>query len=339
MEHTSKSPHVQMLMKGQSVHNQSPAKKLMREKHFSGGKATSPSHFSEGGEPGRKFGEAGIGLRGRFAKGGHCYAEGGETERAYGEKPLTGQLRKGGRARRKHAEGESVEDNSERDEHRKGGRAKRQHHYWGQEIIGRIPGIGDLASNIARTAGTIDENKFGGTNYSPKSKWESLGNIALTGHMKKGGRTKRKHHFAGEGVDEMQPKAGAPVGDNSVRQEQKKGGRSKRQGHYWGQDFFGRLPLIGGIANSIANTAGTLDKDQYGGSDYVADTGGRKAADILATLGNFGANTALSAYGGKKKKGGTVHHEKHRSHRAEGGVGKVRKGMMTKSGRMIHTEK
>lgn len=320
MKHNSNSPHVQMLMRGHGSSSQSPAQHLMRQHHFGGGISSTPPRFAEGGEPRKEK---------RFAKGGHCYADGGETEKDYGEKPLTGQLRKGGRA-------------------------KRQHHYWGQEVIGRLPMVGGLAKGIARRVGTMDENKFGGRKYSASSPWESGLNAITTGHLRKGGRAKhRGHHFAGEGVEGMgsqpgQPQAGAPVGDNSVRQAQKKGGRSKRSHHYWGQDFFGRIPLIGGAISSIANTIDpdSIDPDQYGGYNYTADTAGRKVADIASTLGGL-IPTFMAAKGGgkgasaaipKKRRGGGVHH-KHRQHHAEGGAGKVRKGMMTESGHMIHNYK
>lgn len=324
MSHKPKSTHCHILMSGHNpehrhhsshsrggaAHHAKPCDVLMRERHYSGGMAN-PSHYAEGGVPEVRSFSRKLDMTKRFAKGGHCYSrggeaeysEGGETKRDYGEKPLTGQLRRGGKAHHEH-------------------KKKRQHHYWGQEVIGRIPLFGDMANDIARTAGTLESKKFGGDEYAPKSKMESIANGALTGHLKKGGRA---HHREGE-----------PVADNSVRQEHKRGGKSKRQHHYWGQDFFGRLPLVGGLANTIANTAGTLDPNQYGGSEYVADTSGRKAADIASTIGNFGTNLALSAYGGKKAKGGKVHHRKHRQHHAAGGAGKVRKGMMTEDGRMKH---
>ena len=74
-----------MLMKGHGSNSSHPENILMkghsREHHFAGGISNKAP---------------------RFAKGGHCYAEGGEADKEYGEKPLTGQLRRGGSARRKH---------------------------------------------------------------------------------------------------------------------------------------------------------------------------------------------------------------------------------------------
>lgn len=345
MNHRSKSNHANVLMSGHNpehhnhqhkshrgtsnvqhhmkkhnshvsheTHSAKPCDILMREHHYSGGITNAAPHYSHGGKAHRKrkyaegghidhkadggpmgmalpqhhfdwasvtksmggrrplgggidYKNHGMPMQG-FSKGGHCYSEGGDIKtpvcgkgrhyaeggeaKEYGEKPLTGQLRKGGRARHRHhhAEGESVSE----EYHGKGGKSR---------------------------------------------------------------------HYEGE-----------PVGDNSVRQEQSKGGKTKRRGHYWGQNFIGRLPMIGGLANSIANTVGTLDPHKYGGSEYVAKTGGQKAADIFSTIGNLGANVALS----KKSKGGGVHHHKHRQHHAAGGAGKVRKGMMTESGHMIHSD-
>lgn len=265
------------------------------------------------------------------------YAEGGSPEKEYGEKPLTGQLCRGGRAN--HYEGEPVRDNSVRQEQKRGGRSKRKGHYWGQDVIGRLPLVGGIANTIANTAGTLDDDKYGGANYVADTTGRKVADVASTvgnllplAFLKKGGKVhRRQRHYEGE-----------PVQDNSVRQEQKRGGRSKRKGHYWGQDVIGRLPLIGGVANSIANTVGTLDDDQYGGANYVADTAGRKAADIASTVGNLGLNLLMAKGSSKgkgapaapKKKGGGVY----RHHHAAGGAGKVRKGMMTQSGRMIHND-
>lgn len=372
MTHKSRSHHANILMSGHNperhssnknnshrTHNSKPSDILMRQHHYSGGISNKAPHYSEGGEARRggrqhrysggisstppHYAEGGephnirsfMQKTKRFAKGGHAYAEGGETEKEYGEKPLTGQLRRGGRAH--HYEGEPVQDNSVRQEQKRGGRSKRSHHYWGQDVIGRLPLVGSIANSIAGTAGTLDPQQYGGSEYvadTPGRKVadvaSTVGNLLPLAFLKKGGRAHRKHHYEGE-----------PVRNNSVRQEQKRGGRSKRQHHYWGQDFIGRMPLIGGMANSIANTVGTLDDDKYGGYNYVADTPGRKAADIASTVGNLGLNLLMAKGGGKgkgapaKRKGGGVYRHRH----AAGGAGKVRKGMMTESGRMIHQDR
>lgn len=377
MKHTSSHP-AQILMSGHNpehshshkshggishASNMKPAEHLMRQNHAHGGGIGRVNPYAAGG---------GIGSAPRFAKGGHCYAEGGEAEKEYGgEKPLSGQLHKGGRAKRQpHMWGESSKRvvapfRPDVNSHRgirsanpvfkmpvdvdqglsKGGRAKRQHHYWGQDVFGRIPLIGDLATKISGTVGTLEPDKFGGSEYVAKSPAEKMLNVATTGHMKKGGLAKkRQHHWRGDEVGPRKnmmhalwtgapslPKAGAPVGDNSVRAEHKRGGSAKkRQHHYWGQDLIGRLPIVGGLANTIAGHAGTLDNDQYGGANYVADTPGRKAADVISHLGDFGANLALNYAGVKRSRGGKVNHH------AAGGAAKVRRGMMTNSGHMIH---
>lgn len=166
--------------------------------------------------------------------------------------------------------------------------------------------------------------KKGGKCYADGGEAKEYGAKPVTGQLRRGGRAKY-HYNEGEHVKE-----GSPVQDNSVRSEKRHGGRTKRQHHYWGQDFFGRIPLIGNIANSIAHTVGTLDPHQYGGAEYKADTAGKKAADIISTLGGVLPMAVL-------KSGGRAH-KKHRYHHAEGGAGKVRKGMMDRSGHMIHHE-
>lgn len=221
--------------KGGHVDQESHGGSTYRKRHYSGGISNLPPDYSHGGDVSDRYGSK-VGYerpkQSPFArtmkKGGNCYADGGEAKE-YGAKPVTGQLRRGGRAN--YSEGEQV-------------------------------------------------------------------------------------------------KSGSPVQDNSVRSEKKNGGRTKRQHHYWGQDFIGRIPLIGNIANSIAHTVGTLDPHMYGGREYKADTPGKKAADVISTLGGIIPAAALKA-GGRT-------HRKHRYHHAEGGAGKVRKGMMDKSGHMIH---
>jgi hypothetical protein len=207
----------------------------------------------------------------------------------------------------------------------------RQHHFSG--------GISNLAPRYSHGGKACHGGRFSKGGYVE--------------HEKHGGRTmKRRHHAEGGGENEYGEKPltgqlrrggrarhaeGMEVQDNSVRQEQKRGGRSKRSHHYWGQDVIGRLPLIGGLANSISNTVGTLDDDQYGGANYVADTPGRKAADIISTIGGLGTNLLMSHGGGKGSGGGAPAKKRGgRIHRAAGGAGKVRKGMMTESGKMIH---
>lgn len=256
MKHSSNSPHVNILM---GSHNSGH-----RQHHFAGGISNTPPHFSKGGKAHK-----------RFAKGGHCYSDGGSTDEGNtdtygGEKPLTGQLRRGGRAK------------------------SRQHHYLGEKVIGHMPLLNQVAKGISER------------------------------------RQKRRDAMAGAPAASAAPVAGAPVADNSVRQAQKRGGRTKRSHHYWGQNFFGRLPLVGQLANGIAHSVGTLSPNKYGGSEYVANTPGKKVADVASTLG--GVLPALL------KKGGRAH-RKHRHHHAAGGAGKVRKGMMTPSGHMMHSER
>jgi hypothetical protein len=254
MKHTSNSPHVNILMRGHNSEH--------REHHFAGGISNAPPHFSKGGKTHKHK---------RFAKGGHCYSDGGSTEdtNTYGgEKPLTGQLRKGGRAR------------------------SRQHHYLGEKVLSQLPLVNQFAKGIAAR------------------------------------RQRRREAMAGPSApmpDKGAPAAGAPVADNSVREEHKRGGRTKRSHHYWGQNFIGRLPLVGQLANGIAHSVGTLSPNKYGGSEYVANTPGKKVADVASTLG--GVLPALLHKGGSA-------HRKHRKHHAAGGAGKVRKGMMTESGHM-----
>ncbi len=278
--------HHHMKHEGSHGHNISHEKKhtkpcdiLMREHHYNGGISGTPPHFSKGGKAhrGRKF-----------AEGGHVDHES-----------------KGGRPLRRHADGGDINE---------------------QPMIGSRGMFRGPNMNLMNYGETKSRNigyprrKKGGSCYAEGGETQKeYGEKPLTGQLHKGGRAKhRDHHYEGE-----------PVSDNSVREEKRKGGRAKRQHHYWGQNVIGRLPLVGGLANTIANTAGTLDPHKYGGAEYVAKKKGQKAADILSTIGNLGATVALL------KKGGGVHH-KHRHHHAAGGAGKVRKGMMTESGRMIH---
>jgi len=236
------NPHkTRKFSNGGHVDNQSRYAKPYRERHYAGGISNAVPNFSKGGDVNDKY-ESKVGYekpsQSPYArtmnKGGKCYAEGGETKKEYGNKPVTGQLRRGGRA-----------------------------------------------------------------------KYHSYDDRIMEGH---------------------------PVSDNSVRSEKSSCGRTKRQHHYWGQDFIGRLPLIGNIANSIAHTVGTLDPHQYGGAKYKADSTGKKVADVAATIGNLVPMAASFL-----KKGGSAH-KKHRYHHAMGGSGKVRKGMMTNSGRTIHSD-
>lgn len=251
--------------------NTKPCDILMREHHYSGGISGTPPHFSKGGKASRQH---------RFAEGGHVDHES-----------------RGGRPRRHHADGGDIQE----------------------KRLSELPNIGSKGMYRG------DQERIyrkGGHCYAEGGETKDYGEKPLTGQLHKGGRA-RHHHYEGE-----------PVADNSVREEKRRGGRTKRQHHYWGQNVIGRFPLVGGIANSIANTMGTLDPHKYGGAEYSAHTKGQKAADILSTIGNLGSNIFLSK-GSKKSKGGGVHH-KYRKHHAAGGAGKVRKGMMTESGRMIH---
>jgi hypothetical protein len=234
----SKGGEARRYAKGGHVDHESHGGSTYRKRHYAGGISNIPPDYAEGGDVADKY-ESKVGYRRpeqspfsrTMKKGGYCYADGGETKREYGEKPVTGQLRRGGRAKHYYYEGESV-------------------------------------------------------------------------------------------------KEGSPVQDNSVRSEKRNGGRTKRQHHYWGQDVIGRIPLIGHLANSIAHTVGTLDPHQYGGAEYKADTPGKKAADIISTVGGVLPMAVLKS-GGRATR-------KYRYHHAEGGAGKVRKGMMDESGHMIY---
>lgn len=336
--------------------NSKPCDILMRQHHFHGGIASDAPHYAKGGKAHRRSRHANggpIGPMGIIA--GRAGFNGGMGTNHLGGIPISEQpefknrrasmiralsqgpkgpqgpqgpfpnsyraYKDGGSC---YSEGGDVEHLWEL-LHAKGGRTRshRKHHAEGGEAIDHLQN----RLNQVKSQYYGKPYKNGGECYAEGGETKDYGEKPLTGQLRKGGRAMhRKHHYEGEAVE------GDPVADNSVRQEQKKGGRSKRQHHYWGQNVIGRLPLIGGIANSIANTAGTLSPNKYGGSEYVAKTKGQKAADIFSTIGNLGANIALSKGGAKKRKGGSVNHH------AAGGAAKVRKGMMTESGRMIHTD-
>ena len=141
MNHKSSSTHIHILMNGHNPeHNHKchgggitnvhqgmkPENHLMRSGHFNGGITKAGPVYSKGGK---------VHHHKKFAKGGHCYAEGGEADKEYGEKPLTGQLRRGGRT-------------------------KRSHHYWGQDVIDSLPQM--RAKHYAGGPSTIPTYSEGG---------------------------------------------------------------------------------------------------------------------------------------------------------------------------------
>jgi len=138
-------------------------------------------------------------------------------------------------------------------------------------------------------------------------------------NFRKGGKTSRNRRHHAEGGREEQYSGEKPL-EGGLR----RGGRAKpRQHHYWGQEIIGRIPLIGGIANSIAHAAGTLDENKYGGANYKPQNDAEKAANVISTIANVGLPLLL-------KKGGSAYQRM-----AAGGAGKVRKGMMTPDGHEI----
>lgn len=314
-----------------SSHHGSSAKPcdiLMRQHHFSGGITNTAPHYAKGGKAHRTR---------RYAEGGHVDEEshGGSprSHHAMGGQALGGGMNNGDILQAQRNRGAEMLKN----------------------LHNIVPSRGFVANARLQNVpqGPFARSK-GGSCYAEGGEVE---------HKSKGGRThhrRSRHAEGGEPMNKLQSRLNEikeyypnkykkgghcyaeggeakEYGEKPLEGQLRKGGRAKgRQHHYWGQSVIGRLPLIGGIANSIANTAGTLDPHKYGGAEYVAKSKGQKAADIFSTIGNLGANIALSKGGAKKSKGGGVHH-KYRHHHAEGGAGKVRKGMMTESGRMIHS--
>ena len=169
MKHTTRSAHVHHLMKEHPHHHsskQTPAEILIR------------GHSSNG-------------ARGRYAEGGQVDHPKEEEEREHhyegGISNAAPNFRKGGHTSEKHRSRRSQ---------------PRQHHYWGQEVIGRLPLVGHIANSIAHTVGTLDPEKYGGSHYSAKSGGEkaadilsTLGNVGVPMMLKKGGKAYHMHHL------------------------------------------------------------------------------------------------------------------------------------------------
>lgn len=281
--------------------NVKPCDILMRQHHFHGGISSAPPTFSRGGKAHKSH---------RYATGGHVDHEstGGMAHHHHH------------RRRRHHDIGGNVDfgnflKNAKTYRNPMDNLGARLNQVKSQ-YYGKPLGMEPSIQTMYRKRGGSTKKHC----YADGGETKEYGEKPLTGQLRRGGRA-RHHHAEGEHVE-----------------EKRHGGRARgRQHHYWGQNVIGRLPLVGGIANSIANTAGTLDPHKYGGAEYTARTKGQKAADIFSTIGNLGANIALSKGAAKKRRGGGVHH-KYRHHHAAGGAGKIRKGMMTESGHMIHQD-